>query len=236
MGKCLFMRKGETHTSPSVYIGDPVFANNDWATIIEACQKNKVHPTWEIGDSKTMKINGTDYTIDIIGKNHDVYSDGSGTAPLTFQMHNCYGTTYAMNGSNTNSGGWSACAMRNTHLSAILTLMPSEIQTGIKEVNKLSSAGGKSSTINTTADKLFLLSEVEIFGTIKYSYTGEGSQYAYYAAGNSVIKSGGSNLWWERSPSNYDNQCYCMVGSSGEMGGAGPQATYQRGVAFAFCF
>ena len=47
---------------------DPVFANNDWATIISACQANAVPATWVVGSSKSMTINGASYQIDIIGK------------------------------------------------------------------------------------------------------------------------------------------------------------------------
>lgn len=84
---------------------EPNFADNTWTQIIKACQANRVPDTWVVGNQKTMTIGGTDYVIDIIGKGHDTYSSGGGTAPLTFQMHDCYGTTYAMNSTNTNVGG-----------------------------------------------------------------------------------------------------------------------------------
>ena len=214
---------------------DDIFANNSWEAIIAACQSGNVPDSWAVGDSKMMTINGTDYQIDIIGKNHDTYTAG-GTAPLTFQMHDCYGTTYAMNRSDTNSGGWTSCAMRSTHLPAILALMPTEVQNGIREVNKLTSAGKQSSTINTTADKLFLLSEIEIFGSVESSKRGEGSRYTYYSAGNSKIKnvSGSANAWWERSPRASDSTRFCSVSSSGNA--INGDASYSRGVAFGFCF
>ena len=214
---------------------DDNFANNSWEAIISACQSGSVPDSWVVGNSKPMTINGTDYQIDIIGKNHDTYTAG-GTAPLTFQLHDCYGTKYAMNSSNTNSGGWTSCAMRSTHLPAILALMPSEVQAGIKEVNKLTSAGSQSSTINTTADKLFLLSEIEIFGSTTYSKSGEGSQYAYYSAGNSKVKnlSGSASGWWERSPRGSNSTYFCCVNSGGNA--SGYTASYSYGVAFGFCF
>ena len=227
--QCLQLTRGEP---PSTI---DVFANNSWEEIIAACQSGSVPDSWAVGDSKTMTINGTDYQIDIIGKNHDTYTAG-GTAPLTFQMHDCYGTKYAMNSSNTNSGGWTSCAMRSTHLPAILALMPTEVQNGIREVNKLTSAGSKSSIINTTADKLFLLSEIEIFGSTTYSKSGEGSQYAYYSAGNSKVKnfSGSAFRWWERSPNGSDSTYFCYVSSDGSANSG--YASSSRGVAFAFCF
>lgn len=69
---------------------NPVFANNTWEQIIAACHNNEVPDTWKAADHKPMTIGGVDYQIDIIGKNHDDYSDGSGKAPLTFQLHDCY--------------------------------------------------------------------------------------------------------------------------------------------------
>lgn len=214
---------------------DAIFSNNSWEAIIAACQSGSVPDSWVVGDSKTMTIGGTNYQIDIIGKNHDTYTAG-GKAPLTFQLHDCYATTYAMNSSNTNSGGWMSCTMRITHLPAILALMPTEVQNGIREVNKLTSAGSQSSVINTTPDKLFLLSEIEIFGRTTYSRDGEGGQYAYYSAGNSKVKnfSGSTHLWWERSPYGGSPKAFCRVSRKGSADLN--SASFSGGVAFGFCF
>ena len=233
MGKVIMSGIVPTLKAPATYKAN--FADNTWAKIIDACHKNKVPATWAVGNSKTMFINGTEYQIDIIGKNHDDYADGSGKAPVTFQMHDCYGELKNMNISNTNSGGWTSCAMRSTHLPAILALMPTEVQNGIRAVNKLTSAGNQSATINTTADKLFLLSEIEIFGSVSYSKSGEGTQYDYYKAGNSKVKTfnGSADIWWERSPSGSDFSYFCYVISNGT---AGAGANGASGVAFGFCF
>ena len=211
------------------------FADNTWAQIIDACHKNQVPNTWVVGSQKAMTINGTAYAIDIIGKNHDTYANG-GKAPLTFQLHDCYADEKQMNSSNTNKGGWTNCAMRSTHLPAILALMPTDVQNGIREVNKLTSAGSQSSTINTTADKLFLLSEIEIFGSVKYSKSGEGAQYDYYKAGNSKVKNynGSSRYWWERSPSSNLSAFFCYVDLYGNADC--DNASKPLRVAFAFCF
>ena len=211
------------------------FADNDWASIIAACHSGSVPSAWVVGNSKTMTINGASYQVDIIGKNHDTYASG-GKAPLTFQLHDCYADTKKMNSSNTNIAGWTSCAMRSTHLPAILALMPTEVQNGIREVNKLTSAGDKSVTINTTADKLFLLSEVEIFGSISYSVAGEGTQYDYYKAGNSKVKNlnGSAANWLERSPRSSNSTSFCIVSSySAAVSGT---ASSPHGVAFGFCF
>lgn len=247
-GKCLVngtgydIKKGRTLIGGTGYDitfkppYDPVFANNTWEQIIEACHNNAVPDTWKVADQKPMTINGVDYLIDIIGKNHDDYSDGSGKASLTFQLHDCYRTTYNMNSSNTNVGGWGNSDMRITHLPAILDLMPAAVQSGIREVNKLTSAGNRTSNIVTKQDKLFLLSEIEIFNRIYNSKSGEGAQYDYYKAGNSQVKNyhGSANTWWERSPRGNNSRSFCNVDLNGNA--YDNEAGNVRGVSFAFCF
>lgn len=215
------------------------FADATWEQIIDACHQNAVPDTWVADGTcyKDMEINGTNYRIDIIGKNHDDYADGSGKAPLTFQMHDCYGTTYQMNSSNTNSGGWQNSAMRTTHLPALKLLLPAEVQAGIRAVNKQTGAGNQIMSIVTTSDELFILSESEIFAGASYGITGEGTQYEYYSVGNSKIKKIGSNAnWWnERSPT-YSNisTAFCSVAGNGDTSYSNASAF--GGVPFAFCF
>ena len=215
---------------------DPVFANNTWEQIIAACHNNEVPDTWNVADHKPMTINGVDYQIDIIGKNHDDYSDGSGKAPLTFQLHDCYNIAKAMHSTGSNTMGWEKCSMRVEHLPTILKQMPADVQSGIREVNKISKNGGKSTLLVTTKDSLFLLSEVEVFGSSSNSLSGEGTQYDYYKAGNSTVKNfnGSAYDWWERSPSTGSTRYYCVVKSTGSSINANLNTI--RGVAFAFCF
>ena len=223
-------------TNVDMIMIDPVFGNNSWETIIAACRSGNIPDSWAIGNSKNMTINGTGYQIDIIGKNHDNYADGSGKAPLTFQLHDCYADTKAMNSTHTTSGGWKNSAMRTTHLPAILALMPTEVKNGIREVSKKVSVGGASSTIETVSDKLFLLSEVEIFGSTSYSAAGEGTQYDYYKAGNSKVKklNGSADSWWERSPTAGGSTNFCAVNNIGYASDI--FAGKDKGVAFGFCF
>lgn len=86
--------------------------------------------------------------------------------------------------------------------------------------------------------KLFLFSEIEIFGSTTYSKAGEGSQYSYFATAANRIKylsngSGSAGWWWERSPYGSSSNGFCVVSSSGSAdfnnaNGAG-------GVCFGFC-
>ena len=215
---------------------DPVFANNTWEQITAACHNNAVPDTWKVADQKPMTINGVDYQIDIIGKNHDDYSDGSGKAPLTFQLHDCYKIAKAMHSTAANTMGWTQCSMRVEHLPIILKQMPADVQSGIREVNKITASGGRSTSLVTTKDSLFLLSEVEVFGSSINSHSGEGTQYDYYKAGNSTVKNfnGSAYDWWERSPTANSTRYYCNVKSTGSS--VNSSANVIRGVAFGFCF
>ena len=213
----------------------PNFADNDWDAIIDACHSGNVPDTWVAGDSKAMTIDGVNYQFDIVGKNHDTYTAG-GIAPLTFGLHDCYGTKYQMNSSDTNSTGWDGSKMRTETLPAILAKMPVNIRNGIRAVNKLTATSGKDSAIKTASDKLFTFSEMEVYGSATKSYSGEGKQYDYYKAGNSKVKKVGSTAswWWLRSPRMNDSYSFCAVNRDGSVDNSSPSGL--SGVCFGFCF
>ena len=211
------------------------FASNTWELIMEACHSGSVPDTWVTGDSKTMTIDGVNYQFDIVGKNHDTYTAG-GIAPLTFGLHDCYGTKYPMNSSNTNTTSWDGSKIRTETIPAILAKMPVNIQNGIRAVNKLTATSGTNKTIKTASDKLFTFSEMEVYGSTSNSHSGEGKQYDYYKAGNSKVKKVNSTAswWWLRSPTDNSAYHFCTVGSAGKAVNA--SASDSGGVCFGFCF
>ena len=205
-----------------------------WDDISSISESGIASSIWSVGDKKTVAIDGVNYQVQIIGFDHDMKTSG-GKAGITFQLADCLNSMYKMNSSDTNTGGWKSCEMRTSTMATLLTKLPSALQNVIKAVNKLTSVGNKSATINTTSDKLFLLSEVEIFGSTTESASGEGTQYAYYKAGNSKIKkvNGSASLWWERSPRTSATGNFCAVGSNGAA--LQNYASVSQGVSFAFC-
>lgn len=211
--------EGTNHTAPAsktcavtANFLNSTFASNTWEQIIAACQSGSVPDTWVIGDSKAMTIDGTSYQVDIIGKGHDTYAAG-GTAPLTFQLHDCLSTNYK----------WQAT------WDDLITKLPESIQSAIKSVSKM---------INneSVSPKIFGLTENEVFGAKKYADYSEGTQYAYYAAGNSKIKkvNGKAVEWWLSSISNTYVIFHLYVKSDGSATADASAGT--KGVAFAFCF
>lgn len=216
---------------------DPVFANNDWATIVRLCQENKVPDTWNVGDSCNMTINNKTYAIDIIGKNHDDYADGSGKAPLTFQLHACYSKAKMLSSNVTYT--WQKSTMRTSTLPAILKRMPAEVQAAIREVTKLTGASAYLSELDSTADKLFILSDDEL-GIGYNSVAGEGTMYEYYTGASSRrIKqyNNTNSYWWLRSictDNNHKGSVKCIDTSGSLYQFSGSDTDY--GVTFGFCF
>ena len=154
---------------------------------------------------------------------------------MTFQLVDCLNQTAQMNSSNTNTGGWNGSAMR-TRMATYKSQLPAALRNVIKTVKKKSGTGGGSSSgTQTTNDDLFLLSEIEIFGTTTYSVAGEGTQYAWYKAGNTRIKkvNGSAGSWWERSPRSGNTDFFCGVNGSG--GADYDVANDSYGVSFGFC-
>lgn len=211
---------------------DPVFGNNSWAAIIKACQEKQVPNTWNVGDSCMMAFGKKNYQIDIIGKNHDDYADGSGKAPLTFQMHTTYATKYKMNGGESNDCGWVNCLVRKwTAFPDMRKVMPAEVVDAMKAVTKKTSAGNSMSTIDTTEDTMFLLSEIEVQGKQTYSYQGEGTQYEYYKTAANRKK---NRAWSLRSPRFRETSCFCRTDYNGEADWL--VALNEDGIAAAWCF
>lgn len=214
-------------------IGDNL-NDTDWADIDICGRLGMAQQFFKVGDSKTVNIGGTNYEVQIIGFNHDDKVSG-GKAPMTFQLVDCLNQTAQMNSSNTNTGGWNGSAMR-TRMATYKSQLPAAFRNVIKTVKKKSGTGGGSSSgTQTTNDDLFLLSEIEIFGTTTYSVAGEGTQYAWYKAGNTRIKkvNGSAYGWWGRSPGSGGTGGFCRVDSSGSA--SGYDASNSRGVSFGFC-
>ena len=214
-------------------IGDNL-NDTDWADIDICGRLGMAQQFFKVGDSKTVNIGGTNYEVQIIGFNHDDKVSG-GKAAYSFQLVDCLNQTQQMNTSNTNTGGWNGSAMRG-RMSTYKSQLPAALRNVIKTVKKKSGTGGGSSSgTQQTNDDLFLLSEIEIFGTTTYSVAGEGTQYEWYKAGNSRIKkvNGSANAWWERSPHSGNAGNFCCVYSSG--GASGSNANYSGGVSFGFC-
>lgn len=234
-----------------------------WAQIAEISESGKASQKFAVGDEKTITLSTSEkITLIILGFNHDDLSDGSGKAGMTIGMTNLLATPYKMNSSSSNEGGWDESEMRTSTMPTLLSQFPSDLRNVIKQVNKKATAGSQSTTITTSADKLFLFALAELAsktglenstGTeIKNNaatYEQEGTQYEYfkntvgdadiYNTHPALIKelsngSGSVDYWWLRSPQ-LGNRTYfrCVTPSGGVLASLVPNTSL--GVSFGFC-
>ena len=118
--------------------------------------------------------------------------------------------------------------------------LPSDLQAIIKTVNKISDNGNKdATTLNTTKDKLFLLSLEEIGFTIDDTINfvpGQGTKYEYFTDDTSRVKSylsGKLSKWWLRSANTDYSYFFFFVDSDGDWNDYSACDTFA--VAPAFC-
>lgn len=220
------------------YTVEKTLEETSWADIDIISRLGIAQNYWKVGDQKTFTVNGVSYAARILGFDHDVLTtaDGDRTkAGISFEMVDCLNTTYPMNSASSGNTTWRNCTMRTTTVPTILNQLSADLKNVLKSVNKLTSAGNDQSTLVTTSDKLFLLSEIEIFNTTENSYAGEGTQYAYYAAGNSKIKKVNNtpSVSAHRSPAKGNSFYYTATNASGNV--TMQQNATKCGMSFGFC-
>lgn len=232
-------------TSPMAYgVCTPLaipalFADATWEQVDAASTGDIVPDTWNVGDEKVIILSTNEVlTLVILDFKHDDLADGSGKAGISIGLKNLMAETRRMNASDTNRGGFTGSEMYSWMQNTLLMTLPSDLQAVLKTVNKKTSAGNQSSTINTNSMKLFLFSEVELFGSTHYSFAGEGSQYSIFTNNNSRIKylangTGAVVEWWGRSPYETNSRWFCDIMSNGVYGCRSSDSLY--GVCFGFC-
>lgn len=231
-------------TLPTLLSTDFSFEKASWSDIAALSESGSADKYFSVGDEKTISLTtGEQVTLVILGFDHDDLT-GGGKAGISIGMKNLLATKYRMNATATNEGGWDESEMRTSTMATLLSQLPSDLQGVIKQVNKKATAGGASTSITTSADKLWLLAEVEVDGTTSAGYADEGEQYEYWktvkdgtvAADRIKYLSNGSGSaydWWLRSPYVSNSTYFRAFASTG--GVASYHAYLTRGVSFGFC-
>ena len=222
-------------------------AKNGTSSVVYA----KAKAAMDAGTKFSMKLtNGKTLEYRIIGINHDDLADGSGKAGLTFLTTST--TIFSrMNPTGSNTGGWEKSELRQKMNSGkIWNLMPSDFQSKVKPVRKLTNnVGGyrsKDAAVTATSDRLFLLSYTEIIPTShwasSYPWTSsEGTQYEAFKG--KVTNNYGENLvvgngrrWWERSVNPVSTVDFLVVFENGDPASGDGYASSGNYVCPAFCF
>ena len=221
------------------------FATDTWEQIQQACLDGTYKTVYHVGDTKDITLTTNEViTVAILGFDHDDLATGTGKAAITIGMVNLLSSTYPMNSTGTTVSGWDESKMRISTMGTLLSQLPSDLQSVIKQVNKKATAGGASTSITTSADKLWLLAEVEVDGTASAGYADEGEQYEYWktvkdgtvAADRVKYLSNGSGsayAWWLRSPADSGSNLFRYIHSTGRVTNGAANST--NGVSFGFC-
>lgn len=222
----------EYHATSDVGILD----DYSWDEIAAIAEGEKPEEKFSIGDEKTVTLyTGEEVTFVILGFNHDKLQKG-GVAGITFGLKELMDGRFEMNADDTNVGGWRDSKMRTVYMERIYKLLPDDLRKHIKTTLKLTGEGDCSEDTEQTADKLFLFSEKEVFGTTEYAVSNEGKQYPYFKEERNRIKhrnGTSADIWWLRSPYASNGNSFCYVYISGYVYYI--TASISVGVCFGFC-
>lgn len=228
-------------------IGQTEFFNNNPKLKLEDCSWNEIAmyaksgmapAVFAVGDVKRIALkDGTDIGVRIIGFNHD-FDANDHPVPISFETVETLNNDWQMNSEWTNKGGWEKSQFRaKLNGSFFDEKLPDELKAVITPCAKITGVGEEKEQKSRTIDKLFILSEQEIFGRKIYSIGGEGKWYEWYKRENTPYgkckQSGKRDYWWERSPYGDNTTSFCGVSNGGNAYNSG--ASYSYGVSFGFC-
>ena len=207
-----------------------------------------------IGFNHNSSLEGTNRIHFQLGKT--ALLGGTDVALCDYEYATEVGATgyFSMNSTAANYGGWKSSQMRTnicgtsllSYAGTIIAVIPATLRAVLKSVTKYTdNTGGGSghvaSNVTTTTDYFFLLSELEVFGSIDYANSNEKNkqaQYAYYSAGNSKIKykhddASTAVAWGLRSPDASGVGVFAFVGTNSTSNGT--YSDYSLGFAPGFC-
>ena len=213
------------------------FANASWAKINEIAASGAAPSAWSIGDTKSIQLtNGSKYTVEIIGFNHDDLANGTGKAPITIALKDAVMQSYKLSTTIGATSNWSNYPLR-TEIQKFYNLLPEDIRAVVKPVKKKYLWGTAMSTYSygESTDTVWALSMAEVFGGNKYE---DGTHYAErFPDKNSRIKSQSGSTYacryFLRSATHAYNGYWNMVETNGTEGGA--DKNYTVYLHFGFC-
>lgn len=194
-----------------------------WSEIIALCNSGRdVTQYFEVGDTHELALTtGEVLTVAIGDFHHNTIAGTQNTAAIAFTMTVLSTTGYAMNSTNSNTTGWTSSAMRASTVPSVLNTFPAELvaDDGIKTVDVLSLAGGSSSSLVTTQDRLRLHSAREVALTGTGVSTTEGEPYAFYnnTVSNRIktLSNGSGCYWYTRTRIHTNSTQFAAVAPQG---------------------
>lgn len=175
---------------------DPILSNNTWEKISAVARAGKASQFWNVGDTKPITVAGSTYNAQIM--DFDMYdvsdpvSYGREKAGIVFQFVECIPETKTFNEAQ-------SYVQNTVNLNLeCKDLVPIINYPALASYNANSATIYQGKGINPTG--------TEIFTKTTYEKIAVGTQYAFYAAGNSKVKHTVSSSlavnWWTRSRGN----------------------------------
>ena len=219
-------------------VPDPILGNNTPEQIQAAVDQGIYKELWNIGDELTIFVGDDNYVFQLADFDHDPISGAGKTAAMTFIMKDLMNTTQKMNNSDINSTSFAGSALYSYIANTLYPSIPEEWRNIMKKVDKKTSVGNIGTSIRTDSYNLFIPSEVEIFGGIKFSVKGEGALYPLYSTGSYRVKllangTGSADWWWLRSPTASNTHSFCSGSATGSPGAY--IASASGGACLGFC-
>ena len=224
------------------------FQNDSWSTIA-ANVKSGNTSKYNVGDTKKVNLGNLGVsTVRIANMSACTNGETSETACGFVVEFADIITNQRFSSTNTNVGGWRDSELRTYVNGTIYNALPSELQNVIVSTKVISGHGKTPGETNfETQDKLYLLSNEEIYGDFssssyaKYDTSvGNSKQLDYYkkqgvttsSYGGAIKQYNGGSSWWLRSPILVNSVSFRYVDNDG--GGASNNAFDSRGVSPAF--
>lgn len=206
-----------------------------WSRIDEIGRVGKARVFFALGATKKVHMkNGFIAEYQIMDFDHDDLADGSGKAPISWDMVALYKDEIYMK-RNSEASCWDESDGRVFLNGEFFENLPDDLQAIIKPVWKLTA--NQNGEIVESKDRVWLKSEKELYGRTFYSNNGEGHWYALFMQEDFPwFKLNGENEkdWqWLRSVRAGGADFFCLVGAGGGAGSG--RSGCSVGVAPGFC-
>ena len=232
---------GEVKTVPLYF----VLSKCSPAEIAAISEAGNAAEYFSIGDTIDIQLSGIGtMTLEIADFDHD-YLSGSTSASkagISFITKNLLYSTYQMNTTSTNVGGFPDSKLYETLSTTIWNAIPAEWRNVIKTIYKWYGTGNATTNGKWFGSKIWVPLEYEMFGTTTHSpstehSTGNARKYPIFTDNNSRIKkmnngTGSAQWYWEASPHASDTTGFCLVLSDGSASADFTGAYYAFGVFF----
>ena len=200
------------------------FSVDSWSTIVSNIQSGDTS-RYNVGDTRKIDLGNLGiHTLRVINNSTPSecfnYDKSQTACGFVVEFADII-TTQKMNNTATNSGGWSNSSLRTYLNNDFYNSLPADLKNIIVETKVLSGHESGTTSNYETTDKIFLLSNVELFGNNQTNdsiTTSDTRQMDFYQNGGSVVKeyNNTNTNWWLRSANSNSSTAFWYENGSGD--------------------